>query len=191
MHQGWAVGEIFRHLPEESIVVSEVCHASYWAWKLTPAPHPDSFQHSGVWSGMGFGLPGAAAAKLCHPDRPVVAIVGDGGLWMSIADFPTLVRHKLAVVLVVMNDSHFGMVHQFQLVDFGRVFEDKTPAQDFASLAEAMGGLGFRVKSPNNIGPTLNRALASRRPCIVDLSVAHDDAYPDLNVLKKRLPKLG
>lgn len=140
---------------------------------------------------MGFGLAGAAGAKLCYPNRPVVAIVGDGGFWMSIADFPTLVRNKLPVVLIVMNDSHFGMVHQFQLVDFGRTFEDQIPAQDFATLAEAMGGLGFRVKSAKNLGPTLSRALASGRPCILDLRVAHDDAYPDLNVLEKRLPRLG
>ncbi|MDP6619556.1 MAG: thiamine pyrophosphate-binding protein, partial [Nitrospinota bacterium] len=130
IHQGWAVNEIFRTLPEAGIFVSEVCHASYWAWKLTPAPHVASFQHSGVWSGMGFGLPAASAAKLCHPDRPVVAMVGDGGLWMSLADFPTLVRQGLPVVLVVMNDAHFGMVRQFQLEDFGRTFEDRTPVQD-------------------------------------------------------------
>jgi acetolactate synthase-1/2/3 large subunit len=190
IHQGWAVNEIFSALPEESIVVSEVCHASYWAWNLTPVSHPAYFQHSGVWGGMGFGLPGAAAAKVCHPDRPVIAIVGDGGLWMSLSDFPTLVRHNLPVVLIVMNDSHFGMVHHFQLIDFGRTFADQTPKQDFASLAKAMGGLGYKVNSANGLRPALKRALASGRPCILDLRVAHDDAYPDLSVLERRLPSL-
>ena len=184
------MNEIFRALPEAGIVVSDVCHASYWAWKLTPAPHPASFQHSGVWSGMGFALPGAAAAKIWDPDRPVVAIVGDGALWMSLADFPTLVRHKLPVVLVVMNDAHFGMVRQFQLEDFGRTFEDRTPVQDFAALAEAMGGLGLRVESPEELVPALRRGLASDRPCILDLKCAHDDAYPDWSALESRLPRL-
>ncbi len=189
IHQGWAVNEILRTLPEAGIFVSEVCHASYWAWKLTPAPHVASFQHSGVWSGMGFGLPAAAAAKLCHPDRPVVAMVGDGSLWMSLADFPTLVRQGLPVVLVVMNDAHFGMVRQFQLEDFGRTFEDRTPVQDFAALAEAMGGLGLRVDSPAGLVPALRRGLASDRPCILDLKCAHDDPYPDWSGIAGRLPR--
>ena len=183
------MNEIFRTLPEAGIFVSDVCHASYWAWKLTPAPHVASFQHSGVWSGMGFGLPAAAAAKLCHPERPVVAMVGDGGLWMSLADFPTLVRQGLSVVLVVMNDAHFGMVRQFQLEDFGRTFEDRTPVQDFAALAEAMGGLGLRVDSPARFVPALRRGLASDRPCILDLKCAHDDPYPDWSTVANRLPR--
>lgn len=190
IHQGWAVGEVFRALPRESIVVCDVCHASYWAWKLTPAPHVLSFQHSGVWSGMGFALPGAAAAKLCHPGRPVVALVGDGALWMSLADFPTLVRHGLPVVLAVMNDSHYGMVRQFQLVDFGRTYEDRLPVQDFAALAEALGGRGYRVDSPAGLVPALRAALASGRPSVLDLQVAHDDPYPDLGALQGRLPGL-
>ena len=190
IHQGWAINEILKALPEEGILVCDVCHASYWAWKLTPSPHANYFQHSGVWSGMGFALPGAAAAKYCHPGLPVAAIIGDGSLWMSLSDFPTLVRHDLGVVLVVMNDAHFGMVHQFQLEDFGRTFEDKTPVQDFAALAEAMGGLGFRAKSPRQVVPAFERALASGRPCILDVKAAHDDAYPDWKGLGSKLPRL-
>ncbi|MFQ5914464.1 MAG: thiamine pyrophosphate-binding protein [Nitrospinota bacterium] len=190
IHQGWAVDQIFRVLPQESIVVCDVCIASYWAWKLTPALHPLAFQHSGVWSGMGFAFPGAAAAKMCHPGRPAVAIVGDGGLWMSIADFPTLIRHNLPVVLVVMNDSHYGMVRHFQLAEFGRAYEDRIPTQDFAALAEAMGGLGYRVDSSPGLVPALKEALDSGRPCVLDLKVAHDDPYPDLSALQNRLPSL-
>ena len=109
---------------------------------------------------------------------------------MSLSDFPTLVRHDLGVVLVVMNDAHFGMVHQFQLEDFGRTFEDKTPVQDFAALAEAMGGLGLRAESPRQIVPAFKRALASGRPCILDVKAAHDDAYPDWKGLRSKLPRL-
>lgn len=190
IHQGWAINKIMKTLSRDGILVCDVCHASYWAWKLSPSSHPNYFQHSGVWSGMGFSLPGAASAKYCHPELPVVAIIGDGSLWMSLSDFPTLVRYNLGVVLIVMNDAHFGMVHQFQLKDFGRTSEDKTPVQDFAALAETMGGLGFRAEYPRQLMPALQQALSSGRPCILDVKTAHNDPYPNWVGLRDRLPKL-
>ena len=138
---------------------------------------------------MGFSLPGAASAKYCHPKLPVVAIIGDGSLWMSLSDFPTLVRYNLGVVLIVMNDAHFGMVHQFQMKDYGRTSEDKTPVQDFVALAETMGGLGFRAEYPRQLIPALQQALSSGRPCILDVKPAHNDPYPNWKGLRGRLPK--
>ncbi len=148
IHQGWAINEILKTLPEEGILVCDVCHASYWAWKLTPSPHANYFQHSGVWSGMGFALPGAAAAKYCHPGLPVAAIIGDGSLWMSLSDFPTLVRHDLGVVLVVMNDAHFGMVHQFQLEGFGRTVRGQDARPGFRRPGGSHGRAGITCGIP-------------------------------------------
>ena len=126
---------------------------------------------SGKWRTMGFGLPAALAAKINYPQRPVVALVGDGGFVMTMADFLTAVKLKLPVVVVVMNNESYAM-EQNKMTQQGLTpYATDLYNPDFKKFAESCGGEGYTVKASQDLIPTLQQALASNKPCILDVQV--------------------
>jgi pyruvate dehydrogenase (quinone) len=121
---------------------------------------------------MGGGLPYAIAAALAYPGRQVVAIVGDGGLSMSIAELATCVRYKLPVKIVVLNNSSLGQIKWEQLLFLGNPeFGCDLQPVDFAIVAEGFGVRGLRIEDPANCARTLDDALAHDGPALVDAVV--------------------
>ncbi|MCY0878805.1 MAG: thiamine pyrophosphate-binding protein [Firmicutes bacterium] len=123
-----------------------------------------------AWLGsMGFGLPAAIAAKLAEPDRQSLAVVGDGGFAMLMADFVTAVKYRLPVTVVVFNNRRLGMIKFEQEVHGMAEFGTHLFNPDFAAYADAAGGRGFRVDTPDDVEPALKEALNADRPTIVDV----------------------
>ncbi|MDW7673839.1 MAG: thiamine pyrophosphate-binding protein [Bacillota bacterium] len=130
---------------------------------------------SGKWRTLGFGLPAALVAKCHYPDKQVVALVGDGGFVMTMADFITAVKLNLPITVVVVNNKSFAM-EQNKMVSQGFTpFATQLTNPDFKLFAESCGGVGYTVSDSHELEETLQRALATNKPCIVDV---HTDTTP-------------
>jgi len=144
---GIRMGEVVRHISEatggEAIVVTDVGQhqmvtSRYYRFKL-----PHSSVTSGGLGTMGFALPAAMGAKVAQPDRPVVAIIGDGGFQMTLQELGTIFQYSIPVKIVILNNSFLGMVRQWQQLFFERRYsftEMKNP--DFTTIAR-----GFYIES--------------------------------------------
>lgn len=127
---------------------------------------------SGYWRTMGFGLPAAMAAKLIKPEKQVVAIVGDGGLQMVLADLLTATRYELDITVVVLNNESLQMERdKLKVAKKEEVGVDLTNP-DFVKLAEACGWKGLRPASDTELESVMEEALNTKGPTLVDISTA-------------------
>ncbi len=127
---------------------------------------------SGNWRSTGFGLPAALAAKQAAPERQVVALVGDGGMAQSMAEFSTAIHYKLPVTVVVANNGYWAMEKgRMELRQMNYKVTSLTNP-DFAKFAEICGGKGYRVEHAGELKNTLSAALNCGEPAIVDVITA-------------------
>jgi len=134
---------------------------------------------------MGAGLPSAMAAKHLHPDRKVVSVSGDGGFLMNSQELETAVRMKLDLVVIILNDSAYGMIKWKQegmgFENYGLDFDNP----DFIQYAESFGATGHRPESVEQFVEILGTALASKGVHVIDLRVDYSLNHEILNVLIK------
>jgi len=170
---------LFAALPDDAIVATDVGQHQMWAAQRVRASHPQHFLTSGGLGSMGFGLPAAIGAQMAHPGRTVVAVVGDGGFQMSMAELATLRRHNLPVKIVLLDNRNLGMVRQWQELFYdGRYSATALPDNpEFTMLARAYGVEARLVDNANAIGAALERMLASDGPMLL-----HCACYPHENV---------
>jgi acetolactate synthase-1/2/3 large subunit len=124
---------------------------------------------------MGFGIPAALGAKLVHPDRPVVAVVGDGGFAMTRNGLMTAVEQDIPIITVVFNNNALGWVLHGS-GPFAAEFKD----WDHAAIARAMGCKGVRVEEPGGLKPALQEALAARQPTVIDVRTSLKVTFADI-----------
>src|SRR5215211_6176295 len=144
------------------------------AWELSELAADDAIisTDSGTLATMAPGLPYAIAAKIAFPERQSIAFVGDGGFTMLMMEFLTAVKYNLPIVVVIIKNNTLGQIKWEQIVFLGNPeYGCELHNPDFAKYAEACGGLGFTVERPEEIRPTLERALASGKPTIVEVVV--------------------
>jgi hypothetical protein len=120
---------------------------------------------------MGYGLPAAVAAALVAPDRPVVAVCGDGGFAMTMGELETAVRYQLPVVAVVFDDRRYGMILDHQLRGGHESVGTTLGHVDFAAVARACGAAGYTVDDDDELVPALVEALRERGPAVIHLKV--------------------
>ena len=124
---------------------------------------------------MGYGLPAAIAAKLVHPERPALALAGDGCFLMTGQELATAVRHDVAVVVVVVNNGMLGTIRMHQELRYpGRVIGTDLTNPDFCALARAYGAHAERVERTAQFAPALARALDAGGPALIELVVDPD-----------------
>ena len=131
---------------------------------------------------MGFGFPAALGAQLGRPDDLVIAIVGDGGFQMTLAELSTAAIHKLPVKILVIDNKYLGMVRQWQELFLDSRYSgiDLEGNPDFIKLGEAYGVKGFHVDKAENLESVLKAALAyNEGPCVIHAEVVKEDnVYP-------------
>ena len=170
-----------KALCPDPLLVTDVGRHQIFAAHYFPVDSCRSFLTSGGLGTMGFGLPAAIGAKLGCPDRPVVAVCGDGGFLMTCQELVTAAVENVPVVALVMHDNCLGMIRQLQHAFYGKRFTscDLGDAVDFARLAESMGAVGITVAREADIAPALARALEAGRPCVLDCRIdAPANVYP-------------
>lgn len=160
-------------IPERATVVNDAPTLGYWVGACWPAPSPDAFVTAGFGS-LGFGLPAALGVRAGAPDRPVVALCGDGGLLFSAQELATAVRERLPVVVLLINDGAYGSVRIIQEQQYGgRTSQVELTNPDFLAFARSFGVQATRVRSPRDVGPALAAALADGCCHLIEVNAAY------------------
>ena len=157
-------------LPDDCLVFDggDYCH---FGRSLLPARMPHHWYYVSSLGMLGSSLPTAMAAKLAYPDSRVINCSGDGAFGFNGMEFDTAVRHGIDFVTVLGNDSAWGIDRQIQLGLYGRpVATDLLPTR-YDQVVQGLGGYGELVEDPNDLKPALERAIASRRPALLNVSV--------------------
>ena len=136
-----------------------------YAGKYVDSFTPGCWLDPGPYGCLGGGMGDAIAARIAHPDRQVVVLLGDGAAGFSLLDVDTLVRHQLPVVIVVGNNGIWGLEkHPMQLLYGYDVAADLQPGCRYDEVVRALGGAGETVTEPEDLGPALDRAFAPACP---------------------------
>ncbi|WP_445151268.1 thiamine pyrophosphate-binding protein [Baekduia sp. Peel2402] len=157
-----------RALPDDALVVYDGAHTSFFANDLTPARAPRTRFHEPGMGHLGFGLPYANALALAYPGRAVVNITGDGAFGFTLAELDTARRHGLSTVTVIHNNSAWGVIRLGQKRG-GFELGTELEGTDHVAIARAFGCHAERVTTAAEIGPALERALASGLPAVIDV----------------------
>src|SRR3954452_24843395 len=162
-------------LPANAIVTDELSQVGFASWYGFPIYEPRTFITSGYQGTLGSGFPTALGAKVANPDRPVVAITGDGGFMFGVQELSTAVQFKIGVVTLVFNNNAYGNVRRDQVQRFeGRVVASDLVNPDFVKLAESFGVGAARVTSPDHFRAALETALADGGPYVIAIEVPSD-----------------
>jgi acetolactate synthase-1/2/3 large subunit len=168
IHPGRVVTTLREVLPDEAIVTTDAGNFGGWAARGFRFRRPGTFLGS-TSGAMGYGLPAAIAAAIVHRDRPVVALTGDGGLAMTMAELETAVREKLRLVVLVFDNERFGTIRMHQQRRSGGGLATDLGPIDFAAVARGLGARGTRVERDADFEPALRQALAADRPTVIHL----------------------
>ena len=132
---------------------------------------PRTYLTSSYSGNLGFEYPTALGAKVACPDRPVLALAGDGGFMYNVQELATAVLHKIAVVAVVFNDNAFGNVSRDLDEAWGGTFAAALANPDFMKLADAFGVAGLRAREPTEVGRLVRDAIQMDRPVLIEVPV--------------------
>ena len=164
-------------LPPEAVVVNDQTGINYWMEWHFPVLRPRTFLYPVGSATLGYAVPAAIGAKVAHPDRPVVAVVGDGGFLFSVNELATAVKYRLPVVFLVLNDQRYGAIKWLQEAIFGRWGEAELTNPDFPALAQAFGAEGRRVENLDDLPRALAKALGNPGPTLLELPIAIDPPW--------------
>jgi len=157
-----------------------------WMGRMYQAERPNTCIISNGFASMGIAVPGAVAATLALPDRKVVAVTGDAGFMMNSQEIETALRVGTPFVVLIWNDSEYGLITWHQLRRFGRPSHVDFKNPDFVKYAESFGAKGYRVERAVDLAPILKQALADDTVVIVDCPVD----YSENMKLTKKLKEL-
>jgi acetolactate synthase-1/2/3 large subunit len=166
------VATLRERLPRDAIVVNDQTGINYWMEWHFPVYRPRTFLYPVGSATLGYAVPAALGAQIAHPDRRVVAVVGDGGFLFSVNELATAVKYRLPVVFLVVNDGEYGAIRYLQDGLYGRAGETVLANPDFPALAQAFGAAGERVADVPALGPALERALGRAGPTVLELPLA-------------------
>jgi acetolactate synthase I/II/III large subunit len=157
---------------EDCILVSGVGQHQMWSSQYWKFNHPYTWVNSGGLGTMGFSVPAAIGAKVGAPDKQVWAIDGDGCFQMTNQELTTAAIERIPVKVAILNNSYLGMVRQWQEMFYEERYSEvylSPELPDFVKLAEAMGCVGIRVDSPEEVQPAIDKANSiNDRPVVVD-----------------------
>ncbi len=170
VHPGRVVATLNRVLSPDTIVTTDAGNFGGWAARGLVMRRPGTFV--GTTAGaMGFAIPAAVAAALAGPGRPVVALAGDGGAGMTIAELETAVRVGVHPVVLIFDNERYGTIHDHQVRrGLEPVATDLGPV-DWVRVAEGYGAVGARIDEDDAFEPALRAALAAARPTVLHLVV--------------------
>ena len=168
-------------LPRDAIITTDVGWNKNGVGQQFPIYTPGSILTPGGFATMGFGSPAALGAKLAQPNRVVVALVGDGGFGQNPAALATAAEEGIPVVWVVMNNGAYGTIAGLEMAHYGTTFGCvfKKPggeaySPDFAAIARGFGVEGLKISSAAEFKPALERAIASGKPFLLDVSMKNE-----------------
>jgi acetolactate synthase-1/2/3 large subunit len=160
---------------DDDILISDVGAHKMWVARLFSCEKPNTCIISNGFAAMGIGVPGAIAAKLVYPERRVLTITGDAGFMMNSQEIETALRCKLPIVIMIWNDSGYGLIKWHQERRFGRSGYVSFTNPDFVKYAESFGARGYRVEKATELLPILNQAFDDNTVVVVDVAVDYSE----------------
>ncbi|MFN4232942.1 biosynthetic-type acetolactate synthase large subunit [Thermus sp.] len=174
--------EVIRAFAEatggHAIVTTGVGQHQMFAAQYFPVARPRSFITSGGLGAMGVGLPFAIGAKVARPEELVIDFDGDGSFQMTLQELATLVKYRLDVKVVILNNGYLGMVRQWQDLFHAKRYSEVYLADsnpDFARLAEAYGLKGIRVERKEDLMKGVEAVLSADGPVVAEFKVYHEE----------------
>ena len=193
-----AAVEIDKALPEDAILVSDIGVHHNWLLQFCKPTRPDSLIGSMGFGPMGFGVAGVLGAKLAAPDRPAVAVCGDGAFFMHANVLGTAVEYDIPAIWIVWNNYAYGSIRGLQrgyldnrelATDFHHPQSGKPYNPDFAAMARSAGVEGVSIDRPSDLGDAIRAGIASGKPYLIDANIGGDLNPPGAGVWE--LPGLG
>lgn len=179
IHPARIYGELLPRLADDAVVIGDGGDFVSFAGKFVEPKRPGCWLDPGPYGCLGAGLGAAMAARIARPDSQVVLLLGDGAAGMSLIDIDTLVRHDLPVVMVVGNNSAWGLEKPPMQMLYGYdVAADLAPNTRYDQVAQALGAGGEFVTDPAEIGAALDRAFAANMPYLINVATDVDALYP-------------
>ena len=167
--------DLRKALEPGDIVVADVGAHKMWMARMYQAECPNTCIISNGFAAMGIGLPGAIAARLAFPDRTALTVTGDAGFLMNSQEIETALRIGVAIVILVWNDSEYGLIKWHQDRRFGRDTQIEFNNPDLVRYAESFGAKGYRVESAADLLPTLKQAIADDTVVVIDCPVDYSE----------------
>jgi acetolactate synthase-1/2/3 large subunit len=169
--------------PADSVVVAGVGQHQMWASQYWRFDYPYTWVNSGGAGTMGFAVPAAIGAKVGRPDRTVWAIDGDGCFQMTAQELVTATAEQIPIKVAILNNAYLGMVRQWQEMFYEERYSEvylSPDLPDYVKWAEAMGCVGIRAESPEEVTPAIEKANAiDDRPVVIDFRTdAFEKVYP-------------
>ncbi len=179
VHPARIYGELVPRLAEDSVVIGDGGDFVSFAGKYVEPKRPGGWLDPGPYGCLGAGLGAAIAARIARPSAQVVLLLGDGAAGFSLMDVDTLVRHDLPVVMVMGNNSAWGLEKGPMQMLYGYdVVADLAERTAYDGVVKALGGAGETVTDPREIGPAIDRAFEANVPYLVNVITDVDAAYP-------------
>jgi acetolactate synthase-1/2/3 large subunit len=169
------VADVREAMGRDDILLCDTGAVKMWMARLYPTYRPNTCLISNGLATMAFSLPGAIAAKLVHPERRVLAAMGDGAFAMSIGEIETAVRERAHFVILVWVDGGYGLIRWKEEIQLGRTAAVSFENPDFVQLAESFGAKGYQIGAADELLPTLRAALDDDAVSIVACPVDYSE----------------
>ena len=180
------VADVQKVLPEDGILALDNGMYKIWFARNFKAREQNSLLLDNALATMGAGLPAGIAAKMLDTEKKVLVVAGDGGFMMNVAELETAVRLQIDLVVLILNDSGYGMIRwkqgNMQLPEFGLDFNNP----DFVKLAESFGAHGYRINKAEELSDTLAKALSQKGVVLIDCPIDYKLANQALDAIKNK-----
>ena len=166
------VRAIREALPDDGFFVGDITQIGHVAHFALPIYKPRTYITSGYQGTLGFGFPTALGVKLANPDKPVLAVCGDGGFMYNVQELATAVLHRIPLVTIVFNDNAYGNVKRTQIQRYGgKVIASDLHNPDFVRLAESFGAAGTLAKTPSELKTAILKGFDEKGPTLIEVPV--------------------
>jgi len=158
-------------LPRDGFYVPELSQMGFAAWTGgLPVYAPRTFIDSGYQGTLGFGFPTALGVKVANPQKAVVSVCGDGGFMFGAQELMTAVEFNIGLVVIVVNNNSYGNVLRDQELGYGaRYSGSELMTPNFVKFAESFGAAGYRVHTPEQLRPVLEKCIELDQPCLIEI----------------------
>jgi acetolactate synthase-1/2/3 large subunit len=186
IHPYQAVSAIADNIPQDAIVVGDGAEAYHWMNEVIRQRREGSYLTHGFLGAVGLGLGLAIGAQSAHPHRPVLCLAGDGAIGFNIAEFDTLARHRLPIVVLVMNNRSWAASQHFQEMVGNPVRGTRLGDARYDEVAVGFGCRGQYVRDLAELGPAIRAAFASGQPTCINVVIDVAPVPPELALLASR-----
>ena len=172
-------------LPRDTIATCDAGASRLLVVQKWEAYGPREFLTSNGLASMGYAVPGALAARMAYPDRPVVAFTGDGGFLMTIAELQTAQRENLPIIVLVFDDKEIGLIRVKQEIKGIAPHGVHLGGVDWEKLAHAFGADGVTVDTEQGLSSALTAAVRSKRTTVIGVRIDASGYVAQFNALRE------